>query len=466
MTAAVSHRPADLDRAAVGHRSAVSDRPAVGDRQAFINRIGTAVPANDIHAPFIAFARTLLPDEKRRTVFDRMAERSGIAHRFSALRAGNLETGEVDASGFYIRCRFPGTEARMALYETQALALASRAVDALSIKEDRARITHLIVASCTGFTAPGLDLQLGEALGLRPDLSRTLVGFMGCSAAVPALRIASQAVRADPSACVLVINLELCSLHLQETADIETALSFLLFGDGCAAALVTADPHGIALGDFRSVVIPDSQDLITWRIGDSGFHMHLSGKVPGRIARALREEAERNDANGLLRGEGTHAVDLWAVHGGGRTVLDAVEAGLDLPAAALVHSRAVLHAFGNMSSATLMFVLRRMLAQADAEGRGTDGHSNADAHVGADSGSDANFGAETGSAKDAGAGGRMITGRRGFALAFGPGMVAETFRFTLVSGDAITSDGIRHDAARRWISHDSVARDLAGTGGT
>jgi predicted naringenin-chalcone synthase len=358
---------------------------------AHINRIGTAVPANDIHAPFIAFARTLLSDEKRRSVFDRMAERSGIAHRYSGLRAGNLEAGEVDSQGFYTRGGFPGTAARMALYETQALTLASRAVDALGIAGERARITHLIVASCTGFTAPGLDLQLGELLGLRPDLSRAVLGFMGCSAAVPALRMASQTVRADPAARVLVVNLELCTLHLQETAEIETVLSFLLFGDGCAAALVTADACGIALGDFRSSVIPNSSDLITWRIGNEGFHMHLSGKVPGRIAQTLREEIARNDEAGLLRGEGTRPVDLWAVHGGGRTVLDAVEIGLSLPCGALEHSRAVLREFGNMSSATLMFVLRRMLAQPDT-----------------------------------------VPGGRGFAMAFGPGMVAETFRFTVV----------------------------------
>jgi predicted naringenin-chalcone synthase len=369
---------------------------ANANRPAFINRIGTAVPPHDIHVPFIAFARTLLTDEKRRAVFDRMAERSGIAHRYSALQAGNLDAGEVDASGFYTRGQFPGTGARMAMYETQAITLASRAVDALGIGEARARITHLIVASCTGFTAPGLDLQLGERLGLRPDLSRTLVGFMGCSAAVPALRLASQMVKADPEACVLVVNLELCSLHLQETSAIEDVLCFLLFGDGCAAALVTADPHGIALGEFRSTVIPDSQELITWRIGDEGFRMHLSGKVPGRITRALREEAARNDAGGLLGGKGTRGVDLWAVHGGGRTVLDAVEAGLDLRSGALEDSRAVLRAFGNMSSATLMFVLRRMLIQS----------------VG-------------------------LAGRLGFAMAFGPGMVAETFRFTIVGGEGV-----------------------------
>jgi predicted naringenin-chalcone synthase len=356
---------------------------------AHINRIGTAVPDNDIHAPFIAFARTLLTEDKLRAVFDRMAERSGIEHRYSVLAAGRLDAGEVDRDGFYRRGRFPGTAARMALYETQARALALRAVAALGIDDERARITHLVVASCTGFTAPGLDLQLGELLGLSASVSRTLVGFMGCSAAVPALRIAQAAVRSDPAARVLVVNLELCSLHLQETDDIETALSFLLFGDGAAAALVTAAPGGIALRDFRTAVIPDSQDLITWHIGDQGFRMYLSGQVPGRIAQALRAERARADADGLLHGEGTQAIDLWAVHGGGRSVLDAVEVGLGLEADALRHSRAVLRRFGNMSSATVMFVLARMIAEERA-------------------------------------------GQRGMAMAFGPGMVAETFRFSLV----------------------------------
>jgi predicted naringenin-chalcone synthase len=356
---------------------------------AYINRIGTAVPPNDIHAPFIAFARTLLSEEKQVAVFDRMAERAGIAHRFSCLRPGNLEAGEVDKDGFYQRGHFPSTETRMNFYEPQALALARQATDALDIGAERDGITHLIVASCTGFTAPGLDLQLCEAFGLRRDVARTIVGFMGCSAAVPALRLAQQAVRAEPGARVLVINLELCSLHLQETPEIETILSFLLFGDGCTATLVTADPGGIALRDFRNAVIPDSQSLITWHIGNQGFEMFLSGKVPGRIAQALREDLSRSDEAGLLRGEGTQNIDLWAIHGGGRTVLDAVELGLSLEPEKLRHSRAVLHAYGNMSSATVMFVLARMMAQ---------GTPN----------------------------------QRGLAMAFGPGMVAETFRFSLV----------------------------------
>ena len=355
---------------------------------AYINRIGTAVPDHDVHADFVKFARTLLPDEKTRSVFDRMVERAGISHRYSYLRAGRIDAGEVDADGFYQRGRFPSTAARMALYEPQALRLACKAALQLG-DEDRAltHLTHLIVASCTGFTAPGLDLQLIGALGLRPDIERTIIGFMGCAGAVPALRTAHHIVRSDPDARVLVLNLELSTLHLQETADLEKVLSFLLFGDGAAAALVTSQPHGIALDEFRSVVIPDSESMITWHIGDQGFDMHLSGQVPARIMRTLKEELDTHDAGGVLRGRGLDAIDLWAVHAGGRTVLDAVEAGLQLDRHALDVSRAVLNDFGNMSSATVMFVLQRLLQSAACG--------------------------------------------NGMAMAFGPGMVAETFRFRL-----------------------------------
>jgi predicted naringenin-chalcone synthase len=358
---------------------------------AHINRIGTAVPDIDVHAAFVAFARTLLRDDRTRALFDRMAERSGIEHRFSWFRPGRLEDGEVDAEGFFRRGAFPTTGARMRRYEEWALKLALRAIDALDIAAEHAGITHVVVGSCTGFSAPGLDLQIAAHLGLRPSVCRSVIGFMGCSAAVPSLRAAREAVLADPSARVLVVNLELCTLHMQETEDLETVLSFLLFGDGCAASLVTADEQGIALRDFRNAIIPDSTDLITWRIGDQGFDMRLSGKVPGRIAETLRHERARGDAEGLLRGEGTQAIEHWAVHAGGRTVLDAVEIGLSLPATALAHSRAVLSDFGNMSSATVMFVLQRMLRGLRGAGR-----------------------------------------EPGMAMAFGPGMVAETFRFSVL----------------------------------
>lgn len=354
---------------------------------AHINRIGTAVPDHDVHKDFVKFARTLLPDTKTQIVFDRMVERAGISHRYSYLRAGRLDAGEVDAEGFYRRGSFPSTARRMALYEPQALRLACQAIAALDLGDEQRALTHLIVASCTGFTAPGLDLQLVGALGLRADIERTMIGFMGCSAAVPALRAARHIVRSDPAARVLVVSLELSTLHFQETSELEKVLSFLLFGDGAAAALVSAEPGGIALNEFRAVVIPDSEALITWHIGDQGFDMHLSGQVPARIMRTLKEELEPPNA-GFLRGRGLAEIDLWAVHAGGRTVLDAVEAGLQLDPHALDASRAVLNDYGNMSSATVMFVLQRLLGSA-------------------------------------------VPGDRGLAMAFGPGMVAETFGFTI-----------------------------------
>ena len=349
-----------------------------------INRIGTAVPAHDVHAPFVTWARTLLPDEKARAVFDRMAERCGIEHRYSVLQPGVPGADRIDAEGFFDRGRFPATAARMQRYEAHATELALDAVGALG--EDPRRLTHIVVASCTGFTAPGLDQLLAVRLGLRADIERTLVGFMGCYAGVSALRTAFHTVRSDPAARVLVVNLELCTLHLQESPDLETVLSFMLFADGATAALVSAEPTGFGMLDFRSTMLPDSADLITWRIGDQGFDMRLSGKVPGRIATALRSELEREDDGGLLRGQATQQIDLWAVHAGGRTVLDGVEQGLRLGRGALGWSRDVLRDFGNMSSATILFVLDRMM-------RSPAGPQN------------------------------------GLAMAFGPGLCAETFRF-------------------------------------
>ena len=349
-----------------------------------VNRIATATPQNDVHQAFITFARDMLDDPRSRRMFDRMVERSGVAHRYSTFVPTDQDGPDLDTIGFYRRGSFPTTGARMRLYEDHATDLAVTAVERLG----PGAITHLIVASCTGFTAPGLDQRVAERLGLGGSIKRTFVGFMGCYAAVPALRLADQAIRADPSARVLVVALELCTLHLQESQDLETVLSFLIFGDGAAAALVTAEPHGIALEAFHATTLPDTQDLITWRIGDQGFDMHLSGKVPAAIGTALRAEADRNDGGGILAGRDPAGIALWAVHAGGRTVLDAVEQALRLPAAALAHSRAVLHDVGNVSSATLGFVLERMLAS-------------------------------------------PVTGP-GLALAFGPGLCAETFRFTRV----------------------------------
>ncbi|MBV9653902.1 MAG: type III polyketide synthase [Acetobacteraceae bacterium] len=349
----------------------------------FLNRIGTAVPDHDIHLEFVAVARAAMTDPHEQALFDRMVVMSEIEHRYSALQPAPLpRTESLDVQGLYRLDGYPATGERMAMYEQQALALACRAIDRLGIAAERETITHLVVASCTGFSAPGLDFQIMQAVGLRESVERTIVGFMGCFAAASALKLARHLVRSEPEARVLVVNLELSTLHMQDQWQIEKALSFLLWGDGCGACLVSADPVGLELGSFRSFVIPRTEGFITWNIRDQGFDMHLSGKVPGRIRRWLMEHGP------VLLGHETEAAeDVWAVHAGGRSILDAVQHGLGLAPDALRNSREVLRRFGNMSSATLVFILDRIMREVSS-----------------------------------------VAGN-GIAVAFGPGLTVESFRF-------------------------------------
>ncbi|MDX3900587.1 MAG: type III polyketide synthase [Sphingobium sp.] len=321
---------------------------------AYLHAVGTAVPDTDIHRCFIDWAARRIADDRERALFARMAERSGIDHRWSVLRA------PVGEGGFY-SASWPSTARRMDVYGEAAPDLAARAVRALGERTPIERITHLVVASCTGFTAPGTDQRLAALLGLPATVERLLVGYMGCYAAVVALRSARHIVRSEPGARVLVVCVELSTLHLQDSGAVEPLLAMLQFGDGAAAALVTGEPGPITLDRPFSTTLPESADLIRWDLGDHGFAMHLSGAVPGAIGAALADPA--------MLPEPAADMDLWAVHAGGRSILDAVARALALPPDALDHSRAILRAFGNMSSATLLFVLARILA-GDARGRG------------------------------------------------------------------------------------------------
>jgi predicted naringenin-chalcone synthase len=321
----------------------------VGDLTiAYINRIASVVPSHDVHERFLDFARVLLGAHEQRSVrFERMVEVSGIAHRYSCLDPDD---------GFYAYGRFPGTAERMRAFDRMAPELASEAVARLDLGDERDRITHLIVTCCTGFSSPGLDLQLIQRCGLPTSIERTIIGFMGCSAAINALKMARHIVRSEPKARVLMINLELCSLHLRETTDLEEMLGFLLFADGCAASLISAEPVGVARDSFRAVLVPETSDLMAWYIRDCGFEMVLSPRVPNAIRRALRGSADK-----ILHGASPESIDLWAVHPGGRSIIDAVQSGLNIAPAALTSSRDVLRRYGNMSSATVMFVLDTML---------------------------------------------------------------------------------------------------------
>ena len=325
---------------------------------AYLNRIATAVPAHDVHRAFERHARGMLAGDPRKArLFERMVQRSGIDHRYSCLSPDNLSPG-----GFYPSGRFPDTGARMRAFEQSAPTLACAAVDRLLGNAERRSITHLLTTCCTGFSAPGLDHDVIDRCGLARGVERTMIGFMGCFAAINALRLARHIVRSEPDARVLMINIELCTLHLQETTDLEQMLSFLIFADGCTAALITGDCDGVALDGFRTLLIPQTRDLITWTIRDFGFDMVLSGRVPTAIQNGLHAQADE-----LVGGVPAQAMDVWAVHPGGRTVLDAVERAFDLDGEALAASRDVLRDYGNMSSATVMFVLDALMR------RGTHG---------------------------------------------------------------------------------------------
>lgn len=331
----------------------------MAESRAYIHAIGTAVPDHDFHEGFVDWAIARLGEPRDRALFARMAARSGIEHRWTVLPHAANGGSPAEPGGFYHGNRLPSTARRMEVYAHEAPKLAMSAIEALQSQADIGDTTHLVLASCTGFVAPGIDQIIIGQLGLNPAIERTMIGFMGCYAAVAALRVASYIARSDPAARVLVITVELSTLHLGHQHEVETLLAALQFADGAAAAVVCAEPGGYALERFFCATLPDSTELIEWVIGDEGFEMTLSGQVPRRIADALREPSMRD----LLLDGGDPAQFDWAVHPGGRSILDAVESGLELDPDALSDSRSILARFGNMSSATLMFVLAELMAR-------------------------------------------------------------------------------------------------------
>lgn len=232
-------------------------------------------------------------------------------------------------------------------------------------------LTHLITVTCSGFAAPGFDYALIDRLPLRRDVSRTQIGFMGCHAALNALRVARSFVMADPQAVVLICCVELCSLHYQYGWDPEQIVANSLFSDGAAACIVHAADRDVEATKplFRilasgSTVLPDSREAMTWRVGDHGFRMTLSSTVPALLGEHLYPWLSGWLERHALSPE---TVGGWAVHPGGPRILQAFAAAMRLNLSHLEASRAVLKQHGNMSSPTLLFILHR-LHEASAAG--------------------------------------------------------------------------------------------------
>jgi alkylresorcinol/alkylpyrone synthase len=286
---------------------------------------------------------------------DRTAERvwaaAGITTRHAA-----VDPRVEDISGW-------STGARMRRFVAEAAPLGKEAVAgalaAAGLPPEA--VGMFAVVSCTGYATPGLDILLARDLGMPDDVQRLHIGHMGCYAAIPGLAAVGDFVTARGRPAVL-LTVELPSLHVQPpTSDLQQVVAHALFADAAAAvAVVPARAAGrLRIVDVAALTDVSGASAMTWDVTDLGFRMGLSPRVPDALARHVRPAVD-----GLLGRNGFAVRDVagWAIHPGGRRIVEVVGERLDLDAAALAPSFAVLDGFGNCSSATVLLVLQRLLA--------------------------------------------------------------------------------------------------------
>lgn len=361
--------------------------------------IGTAVPSGRLGQAQVRDFFATQPGVERLTarLIGAAFDQSAIDSRYSVLgEIGGHSSEFADGDN---RLRAPTTGERNAVYRREAPVLYAAAAEQAIARSGLSRdeITHVITASSTGFFAPGPDYLLVKQLGIPRTAQRTHIGFMGCAAAFPALRSTTSICDARPGSNVLVVCTELCSLHIRSSSDPEQIVASAVFGDGAAAAVVTsAAPHGgarrLEVMGFTTALTGEGEEDMDWTIGDHGFEMRLTARVPRIIGQEIGGVADS------MLGEGADVlddIDAWAVHPGGRSVLDRVQDGLGLPDEMMRHSRDVLRDYGNMSSATILFILERLLSDESLE-----------------------------------------DGARVAGLCFGPGLTVETARLTVRAGSA------------------------------
>jgi predicted naringenin-chalcone synthase len=249
---------------------------------------------------------------------------------------------------------------------------AATIVNCIKDRIDKSEITHLITVSCTGLSAPGLDLQVMQLMELPQHIVRTSVNFMGCYAAVHALKLADVFCKSSANANVVIVCTELCTLHFQKKPSVDNITASLLFGDGCAAVLVQNDAgkeKGIRIDSFFSDVSFKGKKDMAWELSSQGFLMTLTGYVPDLIKEDFKGLAAKAlDAAGL----GINDITSWCIHPGGKKILDSIACSLNIDQSAFKNSYEVLHDYGNMSSATILFVLKKILdeiALAPARGK-------------------------------------------------------------------------------------------------
>ncbi|KTD24752.1 Naringenin-chalcone synthase [Legionella lansingensis] len=335
--------------------------------QSAITAIGTATPPykrdqREI-ADLICQGFKLKPAERR--LVKAIYKSCGIQQRYSVLSDYGKSPEEFDFLPNDADAPLPSTGARMRIYKDHALTLALNAIEnCLTGRPDfnKKAITHLITVSCTGMYAPGLDIEIIHHLGLNPTTQRTAINFMGCYGAFNGIKVADAVCKTNINAKVLVVCIELCTIHFQRNQTTENIISNAIFADGAAAALIEVrgkTKSYLALESFYCDLIPQTQEEMAWHISDSGFDIVLSSYVPEIIKSGIAIFAEN-----LLKTVSWSFVDIdyYAIHPGGLKILQACEEALNITPEDNNHSYAILREFGNMSSATVLFVLKRLWA--------------------------------------------------------------------------------------------------------
>jgi predicted naringenin-chalcone synthase len=325
---------------------------------------GTPIPQAEI-SRFMQVAHQLDTQERRKLDF--LYRKSGIDSRHSVL--DDFQKEEVNDFTFFPKNKelnpFPGTAARMQVFEEKGPELAEQAVRSalLQAEVEANSLTHLILISCTGMVAPGLELDLMRRLGIPSSVERYCIHFMGCYAAFTGLRLADQLVKANPKARVLVVSVELCTLHFQKEYTEDNLLANSLFGDGAAAAVVMQSERGLQIKNYFSEVLWEGEKDMAWKIGDFGFEMRLSQYIPSLLNQGIRRLRDLFEAKFNFS-----KVRHVAIHPGGKQILIQVQEAFGLSPEVNRHALEVLRTCGNMSSASILFVLERMLKDPSIQG--------------------------------------------------------------------------------------------------
>lgn len=329
----------------------------------YIVAIETAVPEYCFSQDaFAKFYLNSTDDETDKRKINIIARKSGINKRYSVVNDFGKDPRDfIFFSPSANLLPEPSLTKRMELYKTEAVKLSVSAVQKIkNIQVIKNNITHLITVTCTGLSAPGLDIELMRHFEFNPAIQRSSVNFMGCNAAIIALKQADTICNNNPNAQVLVVCTELCTLHFQKQYTDDYILSNSIFADGSAAVIVSARPttdyfkKPVQISRFDSLIVHNGYKDMAWQLSETGFLMNLTSYVSSIIKENIKPMM---DAIGLKANDVQH----WAVHPGGKRIIDDFEDALGLEQPQLFHSYDVLKNFGNMSSPTILFVLKQLL---------------------------------------------------------------------------------------------------------